>query len=127
MANKADGVGVVRRKRWSEAVAADIVRDAKDSGQNLSEFCRARGVSYERVRRWRIRLESRAPRSKRGRGFLPVRVVADAAPAAPTRAEAASGSLVEFDLGTCVVRTHGDVSEATLVRALRAARESARC
>jgi len=108
-------------------MAADIVRDADSSGQNLKDFCRARGVNYERVRRWRMRLASQPAPSKRGRGFLSVQVVADAAAAAPRRAAAASGGVLEFEVGGCVVRAHGDVSEATLVRALRAAREAARC
>jgi hypothetical protein len=109
-------------------MAADIVRDAERSGQNLREFCRARGVSYERVRRWRLRLASHAAApAKRGRGFLSVQVVSDAAGAAPRRAAVASGGVLEFEVGACVVRAHGDVSEATLVRALRAAREATRC
>jgi transposase-like protein len=127
VANRAEGVGVVRRKRWSESMAADIVRDAEHSGQNLKEFCQSRGLNYERVRRWRIRLESQPSASKRGRGFLSVQVVSDAAPASSSRSEAASGGVLEFEIGACVVRAHGDVSEATLVRALRAAREAARC
>lgn len=127
MANRADGVAVVRRTRWSEAMAADVVRDAERSGRNLRDFCRARGLSYERVRRWRIRLTSQPVPSKRARGFLSVQVVSDAAPAAPIRAESASGSMLEFEIGPCVIRTRGDVSEAMLVRALRAAQEAGRC
>jgi transposase-like protein len=126
VANRGESVGAVRRTRWSDEVAAEVVLDAEKSGQNLKEFCRARGLNYERVRRWRIRLEGQVAPSKRGRGFLPVQVVADAAPAAPRPAEPADGVL-EFDVGGCVVRTRGDVSEAKLVRALRAAKESARC
>ena len=79
MANRADGVVVVRRTRWSEAMAADVVRDAERSGRNLRDFCRARGSSYERDRRWRIRLASQPVPSKRARGFLSVQAVADAA------------------------------------------------
>jgi transposase-like protein len=116
----------VRRTRWSEALAADIVRDAERSGHNLREFCRGRGLSYERVRRWRIRLEGKAALSKRVRGFLPVQIIADAGAAAPTPGATADGAL-EFEIGGCVVRTRGDVSEAKLVRALRAAKEAARC
>lgn len=124
MAKRAESVGVVRRQRWSEAEAQDIVREAASSGQNLREFCQGRGVAYERVRRWRIRLEERTARSKRMRTFLPVEVVASTAAA---NSGGASAGVVEFELGPCVVRARGEVSESMLVRALRAVRESARC
>jgi len=35
--------------------------------------------------------------------------------------------MLEFEIGPCVIRTRGDVSEAMLVRALRAAQEAGRC
>ena len=121
-------VGAVRarRRRWSAAKAAAVLREAEQSGQNLADFCRDRELNYERVRRWRIRLNT-ASKPKRTPTFVPVQVV-DAAQrdAAPEPDSKVSG-LIEFDVGGCVLRMHGEVSEAMLVRALRAAREATRC
>lgn len=128
MASGVQNVGLARasRGRWSAAKAAAVVRDAEQSGQNLTEFCRERGLNYERVRRWRIRLNA-SSKPKRAPIFVPVQVVD-----APQRDAAANedgkvSGLIEFDVGGYVVRMRGEVSESTLVRALRAAKEAARC
>lgn len=114
------------RRRWSAARAAEVLGEAERSGQELADFCRDRGLNYERLRRWRIRLHA-ASKSKRSPAFVPVRVVDRAPPHAPPAAESKVPGAVEFDVGGCVVRMRGEVSESMLVRALRAAKEAGRC
>ena len=128
MASGVQDVGLARasRGRWNAAKAAAVVREAEQSGQNLTEFCRDRGLNYERVRRWRIRLNA-APKPKRTPVFVPVEVVAVAQRDVAPEQESKVSGIVEFDVGGCVVRMRGEVSESTLVRALRAAKEAARC
>jgi predicted MarR family transcription regulator len=120
-------VGIARasRGRWSAAKAAAVLREAEQSEQNLTEFCRARDLNYERVRRWRVRLNA-APKPKRA-AFVPVHVVDVARHDEDPKQESKVPGLVEFEVGGCVVRLHGDVSDAVLVRALRAARQAAGC
>ncbi len=131
MGTGAQDVGIARvarasRRRWSAAKAAAVVREAEQSEQNLTEFCRDRGLNYERVRRWRIRLNA-APKPKRTKAFVPVQVVdAPQQDVTPIQDSNVSG-LLEFDVGGYVVRMRGEVSEAMLVRALRAAKEAAQC
>ena len=128
MASGVQDVGLARasRGRWNAAKAAAVVREAEQSGQNLTEFCRDRGLNYERVRRWRIRLNA-AAKPKRTPVFVPVEVVAVAQRDVAREQDSKVSGIVEFDVGGYVVRMRGEVSESTLVRALRAAKEAARC
>lgn len=111
-----------RRSRWTEATAAEVLRAVESSGQNLAEYCRAQGLNYERVRRWKLRLAEQHEPAK-GSKFLRVQVTK---PAAPPEAEAAPG-VIELCFGELVIRARGQVSEATLVRVLRAAKAAAQC
>ena len=115
------------RGRWSAAKASAVVREAEQSGQNLTDFCRERELNYERVRRWRIRLSGVSKRPSRATRFVPVEVVD--VPLRDTRLEQDSKvhGVLEFDVGGCVIRMRGEVNESMLVRALRAAKEATRC
>ena len=53
------GRGSRKRGRWTEADAQSFLAGWRKSGVSLAAHCRARGVSYERVRRWRTKLEER--------------------------------------------------------------------
>lgn len=114
------------RKRWTEAMAAEVVGAAERSGQKLSDYCRDCGLNYERVRRWKLRLGEERAATKRPL-FVPVQVVEPAAEEERVLASSGGTGVVELAIGDCVVRACGDVSEALLVRAVRAAKEAARC
>jgi hypothetical protein len=116
----------VARTRWTEAMAAEVIGSAERSGQNLAEYCRDRGLNYERVRRWKLRLGAQRAATKRPL-FVPVQVVEPAAERGHGRAESTRAGVLELAIGDCVVRACGDVSETMLVRAVRAAKEAARC
>lgn len=120
------GVAGSTRRYWNEATAAGVLREAERSGQTLTEFCRDRELNYERVRRWRIRLNA-VTRPKRVTSFVPVEVVDVQVGVRPAVSEGKVTGVVEFDVGGCVIRMRGDVSEMLLVRALRAAKEATRC
>jgi hypothetical protein len=45
-----------KRNRWSESRAREVLAQADASGLSDVEFARRRGLRYERLRRWRLRL-----------------------------------------------------------------------
>jgi len=107
-------------------MAAEVVGTAERSGQNLADYCRERGLNYERVRRWKMRLGGQRVARKRPH-FVPVQVVEPAAERMLGRVGSARDGVLEVAIGDCVVRAFGDVSETMLVRAVRAAKEAGRC
>ena len=46
-----------KRNRWSESRAREVLAQADASGLGDVEFARRRGLHYERIRRWRLRLK----------------------------------------------------------------------
>ena len=70
--------------RWSAAEAEALLADCRRRGLALADYCRRRRIGYERLRRWRGKLE----RSLEGSVALaPVRVVAAPPPASSGRME----------------------------------------
>jgi hypothetical protein len=45
-------------QRWSEEQAREFLLAWRESAQPLPDYCRRQGVEYERVRRWRSKLDS---------------------------------------------------------------------
>jgi hypothetical protein len=66
--------------RWGAAEAAALLADCRRRGLPLGDYCRRRKIGYERLRRWRAKLEVSRPEPL---ALAPVRVVA-----APPRASA---------------------------------------
>ena len=129
MAGRLEGTEVTRtaaRRRWTTAMAAEVVGAAERSGQKLSAYCRDRGLKYERVRRWQQRLGEESAATKRSL-FMPVHVVEPAVQRGPASAESTAAGVLEVAVGGCVVRANGEVGEMMLLRAIRAAKEAARC
>ena len=70
--------------RWRAAEAGALLADCRRSGLPLAVYCRRRKIGYERLRRWRGKLE----RSREGSVVLaPLRVVAAPPPASSGRME----------------------------------------
>lgn len=46
----------VKSKRWTRAEARGVVDELEASGLSITAFSQRRGLSYERVRKWRARL-----------------------------------------------------------------------
>jgi hypothetical protein len=96
--------------KWGAAEAEALLADCRRSGLGLGEYCRRRKIGYERLRRWRGKLE----RSRREPvvALAPVCVVG-----APPRV--ASGRM-ELRLGQGRrVRLGPDFDPEALVRLLR--------
>ena len=95
--------------RWGAAEAEALLADCRRRGLPLPDYCRRRKIGYERLRRWRGKLE----RSLEGSlALAPVRVVTAASPAASGR--------MELRLGDgCRVRLGVDFDPEALSRLLR--------
>lgn len=51
--------------RWGAADARALLADCRQRGLPLASYCRRRRISYERLRRWRSKLErERSPREE---------------------------------------------------------------
>ena len=61
------------RTRWSPSEAQAFLKEWRTSGKSLRAYCKRRGVLYERVRRWRCKLEDDQTASSVS--FRPVDVV----------------------------------------------------
>ena len=87
-----------RSSRWGAAEARTLLADCRRSGLSLGEYCQRRKIGYERLRRWRGKLE----RSRRepAVALAPVQIVA--APPRPSagRMELRLGDGRRVRLGT---------------------------
>jgi len=70
--------------RWSAAEAQALLADCRRRGLALAEYCRRRKIGYERLRRWRGKLEVSRPEPL---VLAPVRVVAAPSPVSAGRME----------------------------------------
>jgi len=89
-------------QRWREVEAREFLVAWSESGQPLPIYCRRQGVEYERVRRWRRKLEGEPMAG--ALELKPVRVVADSQPrvasdGAPMEVELAHGRCIRVQRG----------------------------
>lgn len=82
---------------WSEAEAREALAALDASGLSRAAFAREHGISAQRLRWWRARLES-APERSTAIEFLPVQVLEPATKAAST------GAMMEIAIGDLLVR-----------------------
>jgi len=109
------------RRTWRQLTAdaaASHLAAWKRSGATLSEYARSVGLSYQRLHRWRLRLE--ASGAAQQPAFLPVRIL-EAEPAAVH--ERASGLEVLAPGGLRIV-VPPDFDASVLERLLRAVRRA---
>lgn len=67
------------RKHWTEGTAARVLAAWRESGLSTIEFAHASGVSAERLRRWRHRLDEGAtPTTAASMALVPAAVVRSA-------------------------------------------------
>lgn len=123
-----------RRRRWSNADKARIVRESLEPGAVVSEVAQRHGLNRSQLYDWRRKAraagdQTRPARSKRNGStskavealpaFAPVVMAAPAMPLQPTASE---GSLVEIAIGGVSVRVRGVVDVEGLVAVLNAVR-----
>jgi transposase-like protein len=95
-------------RRWTEPEARSALAELAESGESLSSFARARGVSTNRIRYWRKRFGEVALVPS----FVQVRL-----PPARTSTE---DERIEVVLDDVVVRVQGDISVGRLAAIVHA-------
>ena len=91
------------RKHWNERTAARVLAAWRESELSMTGFARARGVSAERLRRWRQRLGDGAdatPPTVAPMAFIPAAVVS----VARVTVRLAGGVELEGDAGAMPVQ-----------------------
>jgi transposase len=125
-----------RRRRWSKADKARIVRETLEPGAVISEVSQRHGLTRWQLYEWRRKAraagdQARSARPKRNGStskpvealpaFAPVVMATPAIPPQPTASEA---SLVEIAIGGVSVRVRGVVEVEGLVAVLNAVRRT---
>jgi transposase len=102
--------GPERRRRWSSAQKAQIVRESFEPGATVAAVARRHDVHANLLRYWRRQAQQTAGGKV---SFLPVRVAG--------HSKSLPGGTIEIELvGGIRVRVDGNVDEAALGRVLRA-------
>jgi transposase len=125
-----------RRRRWSKADKARIVRESLEPGAVVSEVAQQHGLTRSQLYEWRRKAraaddQARQPRPKRdGSTSKPIEAlpafapVVMAAPAMSLQPTASEGSLVEIAIGGVSVRVRGLIDVEGLVAVLNAVRRT---
>jgi transposase len=125
-----------RRRRWSKADKARIVRESLEPGAVVSEVARRHGLTRSQLYDWRRKAraagdQARPARPKRnGSTSKPVEAlpafapIVMATPAIPPQPTASETSLVEIAIGGVSVRVRGVVEVEGLVAVLNAVRRA---
>lgn len=123
-----------RRRRWSKADKARLVRESLEPGAVVSEVAQRHGLNRSQLYDWRRKARAAGDQARPGRpkrngsmskpvealpAFAPVVMAAPAMPRQPTASE---GSLVEIAIGGVSVRVRGVVDVEGLVAVLNAVR-----
>jgi len=119
--------GFVRRRRWSAAEKAAVVRETLVPGARVSDVARRWQVDPQQVYRWRHRdgvtHRGTMPRSDTVEpAFVPI--VTDAVPVREAAPAALATPVIEVRLAGAVVRVVSGLDDAQLTAVLRAVRAS---
>jgi transposase len=124
-----------RRRRWSSADKARIVRESLKPGAVVAEVAQRHGLSRCQVYEWRRKARASPGRSpvpgdqvrpagRKRQGLPAFAPVVMATPATPLHPTASEGSLVEIAIGGVSVRVRGVVDVEGLVAVLNAIRRA---
>jgi len=121
--------GSVRRRRWSAADKAAVIRETLVPGARISDVARRWQMDPQQVYRWRHSegvTHHRRP-MRRSRPAAPdfVPIITDAMPADAAAPAALATSVIEINLAGAVVRVVSGLDDAELTAVLRAVRASA--
>src|SRR3954468_16871099 len=119
--------GSVRRRRWSAAEKAAVVRETLGSGARVSEVARRWQVDAQQVYRWRHNEGVTQRRTMHGGhaaepAFVPI--VTEAMPVREAAPAASASPVIEVRLAGAVVRVVSGLDDAQLTVVLRAVRSS---
>jgi transposase len=120
-------VGSVRRRRWSAAEKAAVIRETLEPGARISDVARRWQVDPQRVYRWRHNEGVTHGRTMRRSNaaepaFVPIATAAR--PAGEAAATALASPVIEISLAGAVVRVVSGLDDAQLTTVLRAVRAS---
>jgi transposase len=120
--------GSVRRRRWSAAEKAAVIRETLMPGARISDVARRWQMDPQQVYRWRHSegvTQHRPTRRRRtaAPGFVPI--VTDAMPVCEVAPTALATPVIEVRLAGAVVRVVPGIDDAPLTAVLRAVRASA--
>lgn len=112
--------GPERRRRWSASQKAQIVSESFEAGALVTAVARRHDVHPSLLRTWRsqVRRPAEAAGSSVGRGFVPVRVAADAG---AVESSTAAASAIEVRLGNGVALVVPEGASASRAAQLAAA------
>ena len=121
-------IGSVRRRRWSAAEKAAVIRETLVPGARIADVARRWRMNPQQVYRWRHSegVTPRMPTRKRraaSPAFVPI--ITDAMPADAAAPAALATSVIEINLAGAVVRVVSGLDDAQLTVVLRAVRASA--
>src|SRR3954451_2800265 len=120
--------GSVRRRHWSAAEKAAVIRETLVPGARVSDVARRWQVDPQQVYRWRHSqgVTHRRP-MRRSHAAAPVFVpiITDAMPAGEATTAALATPVIEVRLADAVVRVVSGLDDAQLTAVLRAVRASA--
>jgi transposase len=119
--------GSVRRRRWSAAEKAAVIRETLAPGARVSDVARRWQVDPQQVYRWRHSEGVTQRRTMHGGhvaepAFVPI--VTEAMPAGETAPVALASPVIEVRLAGAVVRVVSGLDDAQLTAVLRAVRAS---
>ena len=120
--------GSVRRRRFSAAEKAAVIRETREPGARVSEVARRWQVDPQQVYRWRHRdgathCGRMGPSPAAEPAFVPI--VTNAMPACEAAPAALARPVIEIRLAGAVVRVVSGLDDAQLTAVLRAVRASA--
>ena len=108
-----------RRTRWTEQIAAAVLRAQEAEGSTLLAFCQRHGLPYSRVHFWKQRRGRTKPEPRVS--FIPVSVSASAAPSP------SDVGRLELEVSGVRVHVREGASQELIARVVRALKEGAAC
>ena len=119
--------GSVRRRRWSAAEKAAVIRETLVPGARVSDVARRWQVDPQQIYRWRHNegvTQRRTMRWSNAAEPVFVPIVTEAMPADETAPVALASPVIEVRLADAVVRVVSGLDDAQLTAVLRAVRAS---
>ena len=119
--------GSARRRRWSAAEKAAVIRETLAPGARVSDVARRWQVDPQQVYRWRNRdgvTQRRTMRRSHAAEPAFVPIVTEAMPVREAAPAASASPVIEVRLAGAVVRVVSGLDDAQLTAVLRAVRAS---
>ena len=114
---------IASKRRWSWNDAQVVLKALDERGGSVSAFCRDTGLTYFRVLQWNQKRQQAQRARDAQPTLLPLRVIQETDVQRKDSSEKRNWA-VQIELSGCLIRVAEGASEAIVVRAVRAARET---